>query len=185
MGNREIRDVLLGRIVRQDEQVWTVVPSGVKLRFHGVRDGEGDVRLFGVTHRMHNYQIAQAALTEALAEAETALSSMGKAIHLASMPQAKACLYAPGWIAPVLLTMERNGDELQIAAYSGRSLLIGRLRCRVALWILERRLPATISYVGKGKKEKRKDEEKKEPLKKAEKNSSRKKKKASKQEKSE
>ncbi len=61
------------------------------------------------------------------------------------------CLYVPNWIAPVLLTAEQSGDGLQMKAYTGRSLLFGQIRCRIALWILEQRLPEGITCVGKNK----------------------------------
>jgi hypothetical protein len=38
-----------------------------------------------------------------------------------------------------------------LTAYTGRSMLIGQFRCRIALWILERRLPEDFVCVGKKK----------------------------------
>ena len=149
MGNKEVRDILLRRIVRQNEQFWTVAPSDVKFHFHGVRDGAGDVRLFGVTHLTRSYQVTDMEPAEAFSAAESALNSLGYPMRLASMPEAKGCLYVPNWIAPVLLTVEQEKNGLQITAYTGRSLLAGRIRCRIALWILRQRLPENISCVAK------------------------------------
>lgn len=152
MGNKEVRDILLRRIVRQDEQYWTAAPSNVKFHFHGVRDGAGDVRLFGVTHLNRNYQVAEMDLTMALSAAGMVLDSMGRPTRLTSMPERRACLYAPNWIAPVLLTVGQDGERLQVTAYTGRSLLFGRIRCRIAMWIFERRLPEGITYAGRNRK---------------------------------
>ena len=99
MGNKEVRDILLGRILRKDEQFWTAAPSDAKFHFHGIRDGAGDVRLFGVTHLTRRYQTMEP--DAALERAEQALYSMGTPMWLESMPEQKGCLYAPHWIAPV------------------------------------------------------------------------------------
>ena len=176
MGNKEVRDILLRRIVRQDERFWTVAPSNAKFHFHGVRDGAGDVHLFGVTHLARNYRVMELEPPMAFAAAEKALNSMGYPMQLVTMPERKGCLYAPNWIAPVLLTIEQNGEELQVVAYTGRSLFASWFRCRVALWILEQRLPENIICVGRNKKADRKETEKQEtPKKKKEKPASKKK----------
>lgn len=148
MNKKEIRDILLGRIVRVDEKLWAAAPADARFHFHGVKDGAGDVRLFGVTHLSRSYQPEGGKPAAALADAEPALNSMGRPMLLESMPEKKACLYAPGWIAPVLLTLEAGKDDLQMTAYTGRSLFLGRLRCRIALWILSQRLPARAAYAG-------------------------------------
>lgn len=162
MGNKEVRDILLRRIVRQNEQFWTAAPPDVKFHFHGVRDGAGDVRLFGVTHLTRNYQVTDIEPAIALSAVESALNSLGYPMRLASMPDAKGCLYTPNWIAPVLLIAEQSGDGLQMSAYTGRSLLFARIRCRIALWILEQRLPEGITCAGKSKKPDKKEVKQKE-----------------------
>lgn len=162
MGNKEVRDILLRRIVRQNEQFWTAAPPDVKFHFHGVRDGAGDVRLFGVTHLDRNYQVTDMEPAVALSATESALNSLGYPMRLASMPDAKGCLYTPNWIAPVLLIAEQSGDGLQMKAYTGRSLLFARIRCRIALWILEQRLPEGITCAGKSKKLDKKETKQKE-----------------------
>lgn len=161
MDNKEIRDILLGRIVRLDENLWGAAPAGTRFHFYGVRDGAGDVRLFGVTHRSHCYQTGETEPAIAFAAAETVLNSMGRPMRLASVPDGKACLYAPNWIAPVVLTLARDGNGLLLTAYTGRSLLIGQVRCRIALWIFEQRLPAGITYTGKNRKPDREHAKKK------------------------
>lgn len=163
MGNKEIRDILFGRIVRQNEQFWAAAPADAKIPFHGLRDGAGDVRLFGVTHLTRRYQTVQP--DAALAEAERALYSMGRPMRLASMPESRGCLYTPHWIAPVLLVAEQDGDGLQMTAYTGRSLLVGRIRCHIALWILEQRLPEGITCIGKVNKRERNQTQKEKSLK--------------------
>ena len=151
MNNKEIRDILLGRIVRLEDGLWAAAPAGTQVPFYGARDGAVDVRLFGVTYRSDCCQTEGMEPSIAFAAAETALNSMGRPMRLRSMPERKACLYAPYWIAPVLLTIEQDGNRLWLTAYTGKSMLIGRFRCRIALWILERRLPEDIVCVGKNK----------------------------------
>ena len=116
MGNKEVRDILLQRIVRKDDQFWAAAPADVKFHFHGLRDGAGDVRFFGVIHRTSHYGVGEIEPAIAFASAETALYSMGKPLYLESIPGSRGCLYAPNWIAPVLLTVEQEGDGLTLCS---------------------------------------------------------------------
>jgi hypothetical protein len=84
-------------------------------------------------------------------------------MYLELAPEKKACLYAPNWIAPVLLTFEQAGEQLQLTAYTGHSLLVGRIRCRIAQWILEQRLPEGVVRTAADKKPVR-DEAKREKV---------------------
>ena len=52
-----------------------------------------------------------------------------------------------GWWSS--LTIEQDEDGLQMTAYTGRSLVFSWFRCRIALWLLERRLPAGSADTGK------------------------------------
>jgi hypothetical protein len=104
-------------------------------------------------------------LEDALAQAEKALHSLGRPVQLESIPKSRACLYAPGWIAPVLICVEEAEDGFQMTAYTGRSLLVGWLRCRIVLWLLERRLPEGIICTQKVHKPDRKKEKQEKPVK--------------------
>lgn len=149
MSNREVRDILLRRIVQKDEQLWAAAPADAKFHFHGLRDGAGDVRFFGVTHRTRRYEVGEMDPVIAFTAAETALYSMGKPMYLESLPGSRGCLYVPNWIAPVLLTVEQEAGGLKVTAYTGRSLVAGPLRCRIAMWILGQRFPEGIVCTGK------------------------------------
>ena len=159
MANREIRDILLGRIVRLDEDHWAAAPAGTKLHFYGVREGAGDVRLYGVNHRSSCYRTEEMETAAAFEEVETVLYSMGRPVLLETLPERKACLYAPHWIAPVLLTLAQDEENLLLTAYTANSLVMGRFRSRIALWVLERRLPAGLICTGKNLKIKEKRED--------------------------
>ncbi|MBR5000869.1 MAG: hypothetical protein IKY08_02795 [Firmicutes bacterium] len=158
MANREIRDILLGRIVRLDEDHWAAAPAGTKLHFYGSREGAGDVRLYGVNHRSSCYRTEEMETAAAFEEVETVLYSMGRPVLLETLPERKACLYAPHWIAPVLLTLSQDEENLLLTAYTANSLVMGRFRSRIALWVLERRLPAGLICTGKNLKIKEKRE---------------------------
>ena len=159
MANREIRDILLGRIVRLDEDHWAAAPAGTKLHFYGSREGAGDVRLYGVNHRSSCYRTEEMETAAAFEEVETVLYSMGRPVLLETLPERKACLYAPHWIAPVLLTLAQDEENLLLTAYTANSLVMGRFRSRIALWVLERRLPAGLICIGKNLKIKEKRED--------------------------
>ena len=159
MANREIRDILLGRIVRLDEDHWAAAPAGTKLHFYGTREGAGDVRLYGVNHRSSCYRTEEMETAAAFEEVETVLYSMGRPMLLETLPERRACLYAPHWIAPVLLTLAQDEENLLLTAYTANSLVMGRFRSRIALWVLERRLPAGLICTGKNLKIKEKRED--------------------------
>ena len=95
----------------------------------------------------------------AFEEVETVLYSMGRPVLLETLPERKACLYAPHWIAPVLLTLAQDEENLLLTAYTANSLVMGRFRSRIALWVLERRLPAGLICTGKNLKIKEKRED--------------------------
>lgn len=162
MDKKEIRDILLGRVVRLDENLWAAAPADARIHFFGITDGAGDVRLFGVSHLTHCYQAAEMKTDMDLGEVKTALNSMGRPMRLVSAPEGTACLYAPGWIAPVLLTLERVENTFKLSAYTGRSLIAGKLRCHIALRMLEQRLPAGFirteeKKAGRNKEEKHRE----------------------------
>lgn len=154
MDKQEIRDILLGRFVRLDEHLWSAVPPGTKVHFHGVRDGAGEVRLYGVANLTRRYEAAEP--DAAFEEAGAALNSMGRPMRTESASEEKACLYTPGWLAPVLMILEKEEDILQISAHTARSPIIGKLRCKIALWMLERRLPAGVIRIQEEKTKGRK-----------------------------
>jgi hypothetical protein len=160
MDKKEARDILIGRLIRLDEKNWAAAPADVKFHFHGIRDGAGDVYLFGMTHLSRCYQIEGADPSIVLAAVETALNSLGRPIRLKSAPEEKACLYAPTRIAPVLLSIRQCEDELQVTTYTGQSLLIGQLRCRIALWVLEQRMPKDFIRLAKDLKSRKAPAEK-------------------------
>ena len=172
MDKKEARDILIGRLVRVDEPFWAAAPSGVKFPLNGIRDGADDAYLFGVTHLTRCYQTEGIEPAIAFAAVENALYSMGRPIRLNSAPAEKAALYAPHWIAPVLLSVEQHEDGLQLTAYTGQSLLIGKLRCRIAMWILEQRLPEGITPPGEYNPPKKATKEKQPKERPAEKESS-------------
>lgn len=164
MDKKEIRDILLGRIVQLDENLWGAAPANTKFHFLGLGDGAGDVRLFGVTNLNRCYLVGGMEPDSLFEAAETALYSMGRPMRLESMPEKIGCLYAPKWISPVLLTFEREEDKLQMTAYTGRSLLSGWIRCRIALWIFGLRLPEGIVPNGKPRKSVEQKREKRKPM---------------------
>ena len=145
MDKNEIRDILMGRLVKLDEDLWVAPPADARLPFPGFRDGALNVRFKGVTRQSCRFRLRETEVDALFEEAGQALHSMGRTIRLASAPEAPACLYAPNWIAPVLLTLTREGDIMTLTAYTGRGFLIDRFRCRTAFRILEKRLPGGIS----------------------------------------
>lgn len=162
---QEIREILLGHIVQQENGRLASAEAGKRQVFQGVRNGWGSVRIFGIGHKTWLYTHPEDAGAE---EARTAFLHVGRAIDLISLPDIPCCLCVSGMLTPVLLVAEhcegeedrqidnageQNVDEqgigqLKITAYSGRSPLLILRR----LWLLrktEKYLPESFVRVQK------------------------------------
>lgn len=138
MDKKEIRSILLGKLVRTEDRVWTVAPEGTRIPFQGMSDGSGDVRLFGITCRQRSYR-AEENLDELFSAARDSLEEIGKPLRLKSAPRAAACLYRSLLTAPVLLVLEEGKKTLTLSAYTGRAIMAG-FSCSTAARVLEQRM---------------------------------------------
>ena len=140
---KEIRRILLGQLTRTEDGRLAAAQSGQRMRFQGLVNGWGAVRFLGVTHRERKYQLADKASAK---EARNILTQMGQAVELKETPKASACLCRFFMMAPVLVTVETAGTQLQVTSYTGRDAL-APLLCRRALDGFEKGLPETAVLV--------------------------------------
>ena len=140
---KEIRRILLGQLTWTEDGRLAAAQSGQRMRFQGLVNGWGAVRFLGVTHRERKYQLADKASAK---EARNILTQMGQAVELKETPKASACLCRFFMMAPVLVTVETAGTQLQVTAFTGRDPLSPML-CRRALDGFEKGLPETAVLV--------------------------------------
>lgn len=140
---KEIRRILLGQLTWTEDGRLAAAQSGQRMRFQGLVNGWGAVRFLGVTHRERKYQMADKASAK---EARNILTQMGQAVELKETPKAAACLCRFFMMAPVLVTVETAGTQLQVTSYTGRDPLAPML-CRRALDGFEKGLPETAGLV--------------------------------------
>lgn len=140
---KEIRRILLGQLTWTEDGRLTAAQSGQRMRFQGLVNGWGAVRFLGVTHRERKYQLADKASAK---EVRNILSRMGQAVELKETPKAFACLCRFFMMAPVLVTVETAGTQLQVTAFTGRDPLSPML-CRRALDGFEKELPEAAVLV--------------------------------------
>lgn len=129
---QEIRRILLGNIVRTEDDSLAAAEPGQRLLFQGVRNGWGSARLFGVMQRVRRY--VRKDKTNEMSAARSIFRNMGRKVCLKTAPEKEACLCCSLMSAPVLLVAELEKEELRISAFAGRNLL-SPISC---MWLLNR-----------------------------------------------
>ena len=132
----ELRKLLTGRTIR-DEEGWLVaIPDGNYLIYHGVTDrtGYGKIKM-----REEIMQVAQST-QKAFQPIFRALQEIGVLVNMKSRPEALCALCRPFLTKTVILCVipEENG-MVRVQAYTGRSFLAG-ICCKAAIVKLEKKL---------------------------------------------
>ena len=140
---REIRQILLGRTVWTQDGCLEALQKGQRMRFQGMGNGWGALHFLGIARRVRTYQLPVNAPEKLPAEL---LYRMGRAVRLAEQPKVSACLCPHLMSAPVLLTAEREGDQLRVSAFTAKGAL-SALICLRALNTFEKGLPETVKPV--------------------------------------
>lgn len=140
---REIRQILLGRTMWTQDGCLEALQKGQRIRFQGMGNGWGAVHFLGIARRERTYQLP--ANTPAKLAAEL-LNRMGRPVRLAEQPKVSACLCRYLMSAPVLLTAEREGNQLRLSAFTAKGAL-SALICLRALNTFEKGLPETVKPV--------------------------------------
>lgn len=137
---REIRQILLGRTVWTQDGYLEALQKGQRMRFQGMANGWGAVHFLGIARRERTYQLPVNAPEKLPAEL---LYRMGRAVRLTEQPKVSACLCRHLMSAPILLTAEREGNQLRISVFTAKGAL-SALACLRALNTFEKGLPETV-----------------------------------------
>ena len=132
----ELRKLLTGRTIR-DEEGWLVaIPEGSRLIYHGVTDRTGYRRI-----REKETMIQAADSTEnAFAPVFKALQNIGIPVNMKTQPEALCALCRIFLTKTVILCVLPGQNGLvRVRAYTGQSLLAG-ISCRRAISKLEKEL---------------------------------------------
>jgi hypothetical protein len=132
----ELRKLLTGRTMR-DEEGWLVaVPDGQYLIYHGITDLTGFRKIKQLQQQM---QVA-ATNEEAFHKLLKALQEVGMLVNMQTKPDALCALCHVFLTRSVVLCAEPKTDGVvQLQVYTGRSLLSG-LWCRLAVMKLMKKL---------------------------------------------
>lgn len=136
---KEIRQLLLGRFEHGEDGCLTARPIGQHTDIRGVQGvsiGWGAVHFMGITHRD---RVIRMPAKEGPKRVEEALKKLGRPVRLESSPGMYACLMQRLMASPIILTVCRDGAEVEATAYTARGLA-APMACRKALRTLERML---------------------------------------------
>lgn len=125
----EIKKLLTGRTIRNEEGWLIAVPDGSRFIYHGVADRTGYRK---IKRREEQIKVAESN-EEAFPYVLDALQEMGLLVDMKSMPSALCALCRVFLTKRVLLCILPMEDGLVLAqAYTGRSFT-ARLSCRLAI----------------------------------------------------
>ncbi len=126
---KEIRKLLLGKIVLDENGRLAAPEPGVFHISQGVQNGAGAVRFLGISCRERCYE-TDLSREEIREEAERAMMDLGRVVFLREQPEQRACLVRHLLTRPVLLTFLAEETGCSLKAWTGRGLLA---------WLLQRR----------------------------------------------
>ena len=127
---KEIRNLLLGKMVLDEDGKLVTPPAGTFRVPQGVTDGAGSVRLFGITGKARRYEtdLSEEAMMEAAAEA---MRDMGRALRLREQPDAAACLIRYVMTRPAVLVFRYMEGSPVLTVWTGRGITGWASRLRV------------------------------------------------------
>ena len=126
---KEIRDLLLGKAVLDDDGKLVTPETGTFRLPLGIVDGASTVRFLGIRENRRFYK-SELSEKELMAEAEKTMRDIGRGVRLRQQPDAVACLIRYVLTRPVILVFRIEDGCGILSAWAGRSLTgrISRLR---------------------------------------------------------
>ena len=140
---KEIRSILLGRILLTEDGKMTSVGKGDFYLPVGVSDGASAVRFLGIARKARVYR-STLSREETLQTGQRLMLDLGRALVLREQPETAACFIRYLATRPAVLTFRYVEDQLVLTAWAPRGLT-GRISLRRALASFERRLPGEIT----------------------------------------
>ena len=118
---KELRDLLLGKAVLNEDGKLITPASGVFRVPQGVTNGAGAVRFLGISgkKRLYETDMDEERLME---EARKCMANIGRGVRLRQQPDAVACLIRYVLTVPALLTFQCVEGRGLLTAWSGRGV---------------------------------------------------------------
>ena len=141
---KEIRNLLLGKAV-VDEEGRLVTPEAGTFRVpNGIADGAGAVRFLGVSGKTQYYE-TDLSEEEIMARAREHMRNSGRGVYLRQHPDAAACLIRYVLTRPALLVFRWVDGQGVLTAWTGRGIMSWASRLR-AIRAFERTMGDVIRY---------------------------------------
>ena len=141
---KEIRNLLLGKAV-VDEEGRLVTPEAGTIRVpNGIADGAGAVRFLGVSGKTQYYE-TDLSEEEIMARAREHMRNSGRGVFLRQHPDAAACLIRYVLTRPALLVFRWVEGQGVLTAWTGRGIMSWASRLR-AIRAFERSMGDVIRY---------------------------------------
>ncbi len=118
---KEIRDLLLGKAVLDEDGKLVTPGSGIFRMPQGITNGAGAVRFLGISGKKRCYE-TDLSEEELMEEAGACMQSIGRGVRLRQQPDAAACLIRYVLTMPVLLTFRWVEGRGLLTAWAGRGL---------------------------------------------------------------
>ncbi|MDO4732964.1 MAG: hypothetical protein Q4B50_05560 [Bacillota bacterium] len=151
---KEIRKILTGRVILQEEGWLIALPEGNPMVFHGLPDGWSSARFRKIIYREEHLQL-DTSFEDAFQIVLRRLQDMGRLVYLDTIPEAISCMRRYFTSKSLLISaVPEGGGRICVRAYTGRSLF-GGLSCRRGLRDFRHNLPL-IEIVDSAKKEEKK-----------------------------
>lgn len=145
----EIRRILLGKYQRTAEGSLAAITPDERRRIlpgmQGHSTGRFAMRILGIAHRSQRCSLQSELSKEQL---DRKMKTLGQLAVLESAPAAAGCLCKHWMTAPVFLLADRDGDCIEMTAYTARGIF-APVVCRRAL----RRLRNALSETTEKRKE--------------------------------
>lgn len=139
----EIRRILLGKYQRTADGCLSAIPSGERRQLlpgvQGHSTGRLSMRVLGIAHKSQSCSVQSELSKEKL---DRKMKTLGQLVQLESAPTTSACLCNYWMTAPVLLLADRDGDCVEMTAYTARDVFAS-IACRRAMRKLRNTLTET------------------------------------------
>ena len=141
---KEIKKLLIGNMIRQSDGSMTVGNGAFSMPY-GFRDGAMRVIFFGVSRRKYRFETTFRNNTQALYQTAKAMQHIGRLVDMETAPDAAVCYITSPVFRPVVLMLEKTGEEKQLVlrSFCGRSPL-AFIAAKRAVSRLEKVLPKQV-----------------------------------------
>lgn len=141
---KELKRVLSGRTIMDNNGVLMALPEGHRMLFQGVLSGWGSVQFWGVAVQEYCFKLADDG-GEAYEIVLAAMQALGRMVYLEQRDTALCCIRRYAMSRPVVLAAIHEGDGLvRLSLYTGKGA-VAKMIQRRALQDFCRALPEGLA----------------------------------------